>query len=488
MADQFLRGEHRRFFIFSALAVVAVALFSLGAKAAEASRLHGGELTTVECADIVIGTKRYQYSAAPALDHFSWSGIKIKSATFTNAYHKNEDNTAMRLGKKDELGKVTFNFAEPVRISKARVYCYSFNAECDGNFSAYTDDMDPSDRDYENVPWTTVPDISGVEGEKSVYFYGLDGGDSQLASSLTLDQIQTGQVMVCKIVLTLLVGGSAPQPGDSSESSSSSSLPRPSDGLFGEYDHMDGEVQDYYKNVDLYLEGSELKTSFWKTIRTHTQLNYDNLMDVYAVTDVDPDGYIYDIYSGKEKHKPEDGWRAGAGKEGEGLQREHVIPKSYFNDAHPMYSDAFSVMPADAYSNMRRNDNPYGVVDDPTYETTNGSKLGPNVYPGGPSETVFEPGDEWKGDIARVHFYFVTCYEQQMEIGGWKPYALFDYSSPLGLSDWATDMFLEWAREDPISDRERERNEKVFGVQGNRNPYVDFPTLAEEVFGSADAA
>lgn len=179
MSGQILRGEHRRFFFFTALAVFAVALFALGAKAAETVRLHGGELTTVECADIVIGTKRYQYSANPDLSHFSWSGIKIKSATFTNAYHKNEENTAMRLGTGDKLGRVTFNFAEPVRISKARVYCYSFNASCDGNFSAYTDVMDAGDREYKNVPWTTVPNISGVEGENSVYFYGLDGGDGQ---------------------------------------------------------------------------------------------------------------------------------------------------------------------------------------------------------------------------------------------------------------------------------------------------------------------
>lgn len=119
MSDQFLRGEHRRFFIFSALAVVAVALFSLGAKAAETARLHGAELTTVECADIVIGTVRYSSTGKPELGDFTWSGIKIKSMTYANAYHKENGNYALRLGTSSKLGRVTFNFAEPVRISKA---------------------------------------------------------------------------------------------------------------------------------------------------------------------------------------------------------------------------------------------------------------------------------------------------------------------------------------------------------------------------------
>ena len=486
MSGQILRGEHRRFFFFSALAVVAVALFALGAKAAETVRLHGAELTTVECADIIFGTAKFSKNNTPVLGNIQHNGIGLRSVTANKAYYEKSPN-GLRLGTLSAPGEITFSFYEPVRISKARVYCYRYESDVPASFSTYTDVS--GDPEYKNVTWSDVPAIDGSDDPYCVYFEDLDGPDDLAASTLTLDQEVKGRVMICKVVLTLLVGdGSAEEPGGSSDSSSSSSLPRPTDGLFGEYDHMDGEVQDYYKNVDLYLEGSELKTSFCETIRSHEQLSYNNLMEVYAVTDVDPDGYIYDIYSDKAKYRPEDGWKAGAGEEGEGLQREHVIPKSYFNDAHPMYSDAFSVMPADAYSNMRRNDNPYGEVDDPTYETTNGSRLGPNVYPGGPSETVFEPGDEWKGDIARVHFYFVTCYEQQMGFGDWKLYALFDYSSPLGLSDWATDMFLEWAREDPISDRERERNEKVFGVQGNRNPYVDFPTLAEEVFDTGNAA
>lgn len=478
MADQFLRGEHRRFFIFSALAVFAVALFSLGAKAAETARLHGAELTTVECADIVFGTAKLSTNNKPVLGNIEHNdAIEIRSLDYERAYYK--DSTAgLRLGTKGDPGWITFSFYEPVRISKARVYCYRYDNSDNASFSAYTDVS--GDPEYKNVTWSDVPAIDGSDNPYCLYFEDLDGPDDLAASTLTLGQAVSGRVMICKIVLTLLVGGGSVE--EPTSESSSSSLPRPTDGLFAEYDHLDGEVQEYYKNVNLYLEGSELKTSYWKTIRSHDQLSYNNLMDVYAVTDVDPDGYIYDIYSDKEKHKPADGWKAGAGEEGEGLQREHVIPKSYFNDAHPMYSDAFSVMPADAYSNMRRNNNPYGEVDDPTYETTNGSKLGLNVYPGGPTETVFEPGDEWKGDIARVHFYFVTCYEQQMGFGDWQPYAIFDYSSPLGLSSWATDMFLEWAEEDPVSERERERNDAIYSFQGNRNPYVDFPSLAKAVF------
>ncbi len=315
-------------------------------------------------------------------------------------------------------------------------------------------------------------------------------GDGLSARSLTSDQEKTGREMICKIVLTHLVGSGGNEPSSSTSSSSSSSSSSPSgegSSLEEEFLSLTPATQEYYSEVHLALSGSELKSSFAATIADPAVISYSRLMEVYEKSDVDPEGYLYDIYSDAFRHAPSEGWSGNNAKEGDGLNREHVIPKSYFGSLSPMYSDAYSVVPADGYSNLRRSNYPYGEVLDATYETSNGSKLGSNVYPGY-SGTVFEVGDEWKGDIARIHFYFVTCYEAEMGSSGWEEYALFDYSSPLGLSSWATDMFLEWAREDPISDRERERNEKVFGVQGNRNPYVDFPTLAEEVFGAADAA
>ena len=162
------------------------------------------------------------------------------------------------------------------------------------------------------------------------------------------------------------------------------------------------------------------------------------------------------------------------------VNREHIVPQSVFGEKSPMVADAHHVLPTDGYVNGRRSNYPFAEVGRATYTSNNGSKLGPSSTPGY-SGTVFEPVDEYKGDIARINFYFVTCYRSTMA-SGWGSYAMFDYSSPLRLSSWAIDMLLKWAEEDPVSEKEIERNEGIYLHQENRNPFVDFPSLAEAIF------
>ena len=468
----------RKTLVFSSiLSVFALLAVSLGARSLGAEPLRGEELLSVECADIVFGTGKYSGGTTPDEEAIEHSGIALRGIESSYSYYE-PGAGGLRLGSSSNPGSVTFLFDGSYRISKARVYCYRYDGSGSPSFAAYTDvSGTPS---YQTVDWSSVPAIDGSDDPNCLYFTGLDG-EGLAASSLTIDQTATGRVLVCKIVLTLLVGGGG-TPSFSEPPSSSNSSSGAEAGIEEEYLSLGSTARNYYRKVDLSLGGSALKSSFAATISSPSVVSYDNLMDVYAVSDLDPDGYVYDIYSDISKHRPSEGWSGNNKKEGDGLNREHVIPKSYFGSKSPMYSDAFSVVPSDGYSNGRRSNYPYGEVDAPTYETSNGSKLGANVYPGY-SGTVFEVGDEWKGDIARIHFYFVTCYEDKMGTSGWQDYPLFDYSSPLGLSGWATDMFLEWAREDPVSERERERNDAVFSIQGNRNPYVDFPSLSETIFG-----
>ena len=470
--------KDRKTFLFgSVLAALALLLGSLALALPGANPLRGEELLSVECADIVFGTGKYTESVSPKLESLEHSGIALSGIESSFCYYKPGEG-GLRLGSKNNRGSITFFFDGAYRVSKARVYCYRYDESGSASFAAYTDVSGTPD--YQTVDWSTVPSIDGSDDPNCLYFLDLDG-DGLSATSLTIAQERTGRVMVCKIVLTLLVGGGG-TPSFSEPPSSSNSSSGAEAGIEEEYLSLGSTARNYYRKVDLSLGGSALKSSFAATIASPSVVSYDNLMDLYAVSDLDPDGYLYDIYSDISKHRPSEGWSGNNKKEGGGLNREHVIPKSYFGSKSPMYSDAFSVVPSDGYSNGRRSNYPYGEVDDPTYETSNGSKLGANIYPGY-SGTVFEVGDEWKGDIARIHFYFVTCYEDEMGTSGWQDYPLFDYSSPLGLSGWATDMFLEWAREDPVSERERERNDAVFSIQGNRNPYVDFPSLGEAIFG-----
>jgi hypothetical protein len=119
----------------------------------------------------------------------------------------------------------------------------------------------------------------------------------------------------------------------------------------------------------------------------------------------------------------------------------------------------------------------YGEVSNPSYTTSNGSKLGPNTF-GSYSGTVFEPADEYKGDLARTYFYMVTCYEDR--VASWETNnsngdAMLDGTSYPCFEPWALQLLLKWHYEDPVSQKEIDRNNAIYQIQGNRNPFIDHP-------------
>lgn len=229
--------------------------------------------------------------------------------------------------------------------------------------------------------------------------------------------------------------------------------------------------------------GSALKTALCTIITAgHTAIGYDNLWTAYRTTDVRPDGKLWDMYSditNYDPSKPSGNYH----EEGDVPNREHSFPKSWWggskNDA---YSDIFHVVPADGYVNNRRSNYPFGETSSPTYTSHGGfSKLGPCDAAIGYSGTVFEPNDEYKGDFARIYFYMCTRYEN--EFASWSSPMLAGNKYP-GYTDWAITMLLRWAAEDPVSQKEIDRNNAIFKLQGNRNPYVDFPGLEQYVWGT----
>jgi len=164
--------------------------------------------------------------------------------------------------------------------------------------------------------------------------------------------------------------------------------------------------------------------------------------------------------------------------EGDCFNREHSWPKSWFGgEVEPMYTDIFHLYPVDGYVNGMRNDNPYGEVSSPTYTSENGSKLGPNTTPGY-SGKVFEPLDGYKGDLARTYFYMSTRY--YTEDSGWPG---SDATTGSQLKSWALAMMLQWNIQDPVSQKEIDRNNAVYAIQNNRNPFIDHPEFAEEIWG-----
>jgi endonuclease I len=158
-----------------------------------------------------------------------------------------------------------------------------------------------------------------------------------------------------------------------------------------------------------------------------------------------------------------------ASGEGEGYNREHSWPKSWFGDIPPMNTDMFHIVPTDIYVNNRRANYPYGEVSSPTWVSMNGSRLGPCSWPGY-SGTVFEPIDGYKGDFARNYFYMATRYLGEDD--DWPGSPMADGAV---LTPWAEEMLTAWHLSDPVSDKETERNDAVYAIQDNRNPFIDHP-------------
>lgn len=167
-------------------------------------------------------------------------------------------------------------------------------------------------------------------------------------------------------------------------------------------------------------------------------------------------------------------------KEGDMFNREHSIPQSWFNKKSPMRSDLFHVYPTDGYVNNKRSNYPFGEVSNATYTSKNGSKVGHSSFDGY-SGIVFEPIDEYKGDFARTYFYMATRYKSQVGTWGSGANVVFKGTYPY-LTDYALNLFTKWSHEDPVSEKETNRNDAVYGIQHNRNPYIDHPEYVDIVF------
>lgn len=238
------------------------------------------------------------------------------------------------------------------------------------------------------------------------------------------------------------------------------------------------EPTGYYNSA--YNKGSEqLRQALYNIIKDHTVVTYGYLYTVYQTSDV-LNGEIWDIYS-TCSFNPGASQRCGDYVSVcDCYNREHTVPQSWFNEASPMKSDAFHIYPTDGKVNGQRSNYPYG-------ECANGTNLGGHALGrlgsstfSGYNGTVFEPDDEYKGDLARTYFYMATRYADQCNSWG---HGVFS-SANSGLSDYAVALFMKWHREDPVSQKELMRNEAIYAHQDNRNPFIDHPELAEYIWGN----
>lgn len=235
--------------------------------------------------------------------------------------------------------------------------------------------------------------------------------------------------------------------------------------------------------------GYTLKTQLYNIIKDHTNNGYAGLYTTYQTSDVDNfyenDGTVLDMYSenpsGKDPYNYSTGTTQRCGNysvEGDCYNREHIIPQSVFNEQSPMVADAHFITPTDGKVNGMRSNYPHGVVNSPTYTSKNGGKLGSNST-SGYSGTVFEPINDFKGDIARMYFYFATRYENT--VSGYS-YAMFDGSSNKVFTTVFLNILLQWNAQDPVSAREIARNNAIYARQNNRNPYIDHPEYVNQIW------
>lgn len=247
----------------------------------------------------------------------------------------------------------------------------------------------------------------------------------------------------------------------------------------------------YYKPAD-GLTGEELKTALFNIIRDPNIVDYDGLKQAYVITDTRSDGYLRDFYSDITQYVPGSNMTNNTA-EGATYNREHTVCQSWFGSVDPMYSDIIQVIPTDGYLNSRHNDNPFGEVTDNeanyNQSQTGYSKWGaPREDLGQPEEvtTVFEPNDEVKGDIARIYFYMATCYQDRATLftEGKGQYVFnAEGTAYQPLQQWVFDMMMEWSKIDAVDEIESNRNDSVYKVQRNRNPFVDYPGLEDYIWG-----
>ena len=265
--------------------------------------------------------------------------------------------------------------------------------------------------------------------------------------------------------------------------------------------------------------GRALEVALQNIIYTHTKISYGDLWVAYETTDLAPTDSIPNTYTGDctmlvydmyawmrwfpKFYEENDHTQTG------GINREHCVPNSWFGGErgnHIAYTDLHHLFPSDGAANNAKQNYPLG---DSISGVTRSFPTSTGTYKGktyvtrqnacshvwsvpealrsnfGGATKVFEPADMYKGDFARAYFYVVCAYEKKLR---WQTSenTMFvgDSTTYTTIQPWALSMLLDWHRNDPVSEKEKVRNNAVESLQHNRNPFVDYPELVEFIWGN----
>lgn len=232
----------------------------------------------------------------------------------------------------------------------------------------------------------------------------------------------------------------------------------------------------YYSSLD-GRSGSALRGAIKALADGHTRVTYGSKswqgFEKTNVRTVNGRRAWWDMYSNNIVYLPGH----------DALNIEHSVANSWWGGKTgngEAYADLHHLNPSDQNANNTKSNWPPGeVTGTPAFD--NGMLLvgTPAEGLGGGAPKVFEPADEYKGDFARAYFYVFTAYGDI----NWLDQYSYVYGAGGELQPWAVEMLLRWNREDPVDSWEMNRNEEIYGLQKNRNPFIDYPQLADYLWG-----
>lgn len=245
---------------------------------------------------------------------------------------------------------------------------------------------------------------------------------------------------------------------------------------------LNAQPQGYYNGTE-GLTGNNLKTALHNIIKNDEHVTYGGMWGAYYTTDRKPGtDFVWDIYSDVPNGTPPYQYVLGDDQcgnyngEGDCYNREHIWAQSWTANDLNEKTDLHQVFPTDGWVNNKRGNYAFGEVAVVSWVSLNGGKLGSSKLSGF-NGTVFEPIDAYKGDVARAMMYVSVRY--YMEDSDW---VMSDMTNKSVILPWAMEMLLRWHEEDPVDNKEINRNNAIFDIQGNRNPFVDFPDFAEMIW------
>lgn len=238
----------------------------------------------------------------------------------------------------------------------------------------------------------------------------------------------------------------------------------------------------YYTSINGTKGGATLKNALHNLVKNLSTVSYgsgsNSTWGAFYTTDAIVENgkrRVADMYSSEVRY---------FGTKGEsvnGMNIEHCVPKSWWGGTkNNAYEDLHHLNPSDETANSRKSNYPLGDLN--TVSWTNGISSVGKATIAGTSQNAYEPADEYKGDFARTYMYMFTCYQNLTWEYTWMNYENSTYPT---LKPWAVELLLKWHHQDPVSQKEIARNNAVYVIQGNRNPYVDYPRLADFVWGDS---